>query len=67
MQYLDAARLDAIDQALINPKGAPPDLAKQTMGELGRLRTAAAQELESHEARWMEASEELEVAEENFA
>jgi len=56
------AQCSAIDRAIFDPAGAPPELANLPMGELGRRRAKIAAELEAAEARWLEASELLEKA-----
>ena len=57
-----AAQCSAIDQAMFDPKTATPDLAALPMSELSRRRAALATELAEAEARWLEASEQLERA-----
>jgi ATP-binding cassette subfamily F protein 3 len=54
------ARLDSIDQAMIDPASAPSHLAGLAPGELARRRADVAQELEAAESRWLAASENLE-------
>jgi ATP-binding cassette subfamily F protein 3 len=56
------AQCSAIDQAMFDPKSAPPELASLPMSELSRRRAKVAAELEAAEARWLEASEQLEQA-----
>jgi len=50
----------AIDLAMFDPGKAAPALAKLTMGDLMRRRAEIESALEDAEARWMEASEQLE-------
>jgi len=50
----------AIDLAMFDPSKAAPALAKLTMGDLMRRRAEIVSALEDAEARWMEASEQLE-------
>ena len=57
-----AAQCSALDQAMFDPKTATPDLAALPMSELSRRRAALAAELAEAEARWLEASEQLERA-----
>ena len=57
-----AAQCSAIEQAMIDPARAHPELASLDMGELSRRRAQLAAELEIAEARWLEASEQLERA-----
>jgi len=54
------ARITAIEQAMIDPRSAPSDLAGLTAAELARFRTNVLQELEAAESRWLDASENLE-------
>ncbi|HVR90777.1 MAG TPA: ABC-F family ATP-binding cassette domain-containing protein [Novosphingobium sp.] len=54
------AQVSAIDRAMFDPAGATPELAKLAMGELSRRRGALAEQLETAEAAWLGASEELE-------
>ncbi|MET0180426.1 MAG: ABC-F family ATP-binding cassette domain-containing protein [Novosphingobium sp.] len=56
------ARLSAIDRAMFEPAGAAPDLATLAIGDLARLRSGLAAELELAEAQWLEASALLETA-----
>ncbi|QIK95926.1 ABC-F family ATP-binding cassette domain-containing protein [Sphingomonas sp. HDW15A] len=55
-----AAQCSAIDRAMFDPAGAEPDLALLPMGELSRRRAKLGAELALAEARWLEASEQLE-------
>jgi ATP-binding cassette, subfamily F, member 3 len=57
-----AAQCSAIEQAMIDPASAAPELAALDMSELSRRRARLAAELEVAEARWLEASEQLERA-----
>jgi len=57
-----AAQCSAIEQAMIDPASAEPELAALDMSELSRRRARLAAELEIAEARWLEASEQLERA-----
>ena len=57
-----AAQCSAIEQAMIDPARAGPELASLDMSELSRRRAQLAAELEIAEARWLEASEQLERA-----
>ena len=54
------ARIAAIDNALIDPRAAAPELSALPPGELARRRAALAKELEAAERGWLEASERLE-------
>ena len=54
------ADCSAIDLAMFDPSKAAPALAKLTMGDLMRRRAEIESALEDAEARWMEASEQLE-------
>jgi ATP-binding cassette subfamily F protein 3 len=56
------ARRSAIDRALFDPAAADPADSKRTATELMRLRADVERELETAEARWLEASEALEGA-----
>ena len=56
------AQRSAIECAMFDPASAPSELAKLPMSELGRRRAQVAAELEAAEARWLEASEQLEKA-----
>ncbi len=56
------AQCSAIDRAMFDPGSAPAELASLPMSELSRRRAKLAAELEATEARWLEASEELEKA-----
>jgi ATP-binding cassette subfamily F protein 3 len=53
-------RCSAIDQAMADPTGADPALASLPMSELARQRAKLADALALAEARWLEASEQLE-------
>lgn len=55
-----AAQCSAIDRAMFDPAGADPDLASLPMSELSRRRAKLGAELAVAEARWLEASEQLE-------
>ena len=57
-----AAECSALDRAMFDPSSASPDLAALPMTELSRRRGKLAAELEAAEARWIEASEQLEQA-----
>ena len=57
-----AAECSALDRAMFDPSSASPDLAALPMTELSRRRAKLAAELEAAEARWIEASEQLERA-----
>jgi ATP-binding cassette subfamily F protein 3 len=52
----------AIDRAMFDPASAEPELASLPMSELSRRRATIASELQAAEARWLEASEQLESA-----
>jgi ATP-binding cassette subfamily F protein 3 len=54
------AQCSAIDRAMFDPASAEPDLAKLPMSELSRRCAKVAAELQAAEARWLEASEQLE-------
>ena len=56
------AQRSAIERAMFDPASAPSELAKLPMSELSRRRAHVAAELEAAEARWLEASEQLEKA-----
>ncbi len=56
------AQCSAIDRAMFDPASAPADLASLPMSELSLRRAKLAAELEATEARWLEASEQLEKA-----
>jgi ATP-binding cassette subfamily F protein 3 len=47
---------------MFDPASAPSELTKLPMSELSRRRAQVAAELEAAEARWLEASEQLEKA-----
>jgi len=53
-------KIGAIDQALIDPAAATPELSALAAGDLAKRRAVMALELEAAEARWLEASENLE-------
>ena len=55
-----AAQCAALDQAMQDPRAAPAPLAALPIGELARRRRQLGLELETAEARWLEASERLE-------
>ena len=55
-----AAQCSAIDRAMFDPAGAEPDLALLPMSELSRRRAKLGAELALADARWLEASEQLE-------
>ncbi|GGD87971.1 glycosyl transferase family 1 [Tsuneonella deserti] len=50
----------AIDRAMWEPQADHGELAPLTMGELARRKATVSKELEDAEARWLEASEQLE-------
>ena len=52
----------AIDEAMFAPDKAQPKYAKMTMGDLSRLRGEVNAKVEAAEARWLELSEQLELA-----
>jgi len=54
------ALCSALDKAMFDPKGAEPALANLPMSELSRRRSKSGDELAAAEARWLEASEQLE-------
>lgn len=54
------AQCSAIDRAMFDPESAPSELANLPVSELSRRRAQVAAELEAAEARWLEASEQLE-------
>jgi ATP-binding cassette subfamily F protein 3 len=56
------AQCSAIDRAMIDPASAAPELSRLPISELSRRREKIATELEVVEARWLEASEQLERA-----
>ncbi len=56
------AQCSAIDRAMFDPASAPPELTNLPISELSRRRAKIAAELEEAEARWIEASEQLEKA-----
>jgi ATP-binding cassette subfamily F protein 3 len=55
-----AAQCSAIDRAMFDPAGADPNLASLPMSELSRRRAKLGAALALAEARWLEASEQLE-------
>jgi ATP-binding cassette subfamily F protein 3 len=55
-----AAQCSALDRAMFDPTSAEPELASLPMSELSRRRAKLAAELQAAEARWVEASEQLE-------
>jgi len=61
MEKLTAER-SAIDLAMFDPSKATPALAKLTMTDLMKRRAEIEDKLAAAEARWMEASEQLEQA-----
>jgi ATP-binding cassette, subfamily F, member 3 len=56
------AQCTALDRAMADPADAEPELAALDMNELSRRRARLAAELTAAEARWLEASEQLEQA-----
>jgi ATP-binding cassette subfamily F protein 3 len=54
-----AAQCKALDHALSNSGGADPRMATMSISELSRKRAQLAAELADAEAKWLEASEEL--------
>jgi ATP-binding cassette, subfamily F, member 3 len=54
-------QLAAVDAALADPTAVKGDLAKLTLGDLGKRRVSLAADLENLEAAWLEASEALET------
>ena len=56
------AQCSAIDRAMFDPESAPSELANLTVSELNLRRAKVAAELAAAEARWLEASEQLEKA-----
>jgi len=54
-----AALCSALDRAMFDPEGAEPELASLPISELGRRREKLAVELKEAEARWLQASEQL--------
>ena len=56
------AQCSAIDRAMFDPASAPSELTSLPMSELSRRRAKLAADLESAEARWLEATEQLEKA-----
>lgn len=57
--------VSAIDKAMFDPASADKQLADYTMTELMKLRAEMQDKLDKAEARWMEASEQLEAETEN--
>lgn len=57
--------VSAIDKAMFDPASADEQLADYTMTELMKLRAEMQDKLDKAEARWMEASEQLEAETEN--
>jgi ATP-binding cassette subfamily F protein 3 len=55
------ARLLAVDEAMCDPAGAGPELARLDIGDLARLRSQLGAELELAETQWLSASEVLEA------
>ncbi|KQT31780.1 glycosyl transferase family 1 [Sphingomonas sp. Leaf412] len=53
---------NALDRAMFDPASAEPRFAKLSMGELSRQRADMQAKVEASEAKWLEASEALEVA-----
>lgn len=53
---------NAIDEAMFAPDKAQPKYAKMTMGDLSKLRGEVNAKVDAAEARWMELSEQLELA-----
>ena len=56
------SQCSAIDRAMFDPASASPELTSLPISELSRRRAEIAAELEAAEARWLEASEQLEKA-----
>ncbi|MBI0476086.1 ABC transporter ATP-binding protein [Sphingomonas sp. MA1305] len=56
------AERNAVDAAMFDPKTAAPTLAKLTMTELMKRRADLQAQIEAAEAKWLEASEALELA-----
>jgi ATP-binding cassette subfamily F protein 3 len=56
------ARRTEIDRAMFDPASATPADSKLTMSALMKLRAEVSASLEAAEARWMEASAQLEEA-----
>src|SRR3954449_9185812 len=56
------AQCSEIDRAMFDPATAPPELSRLPISELSRRRAKLAAELEAGEARWLEATEQLEKA-----
>jgi ATP-binding cassette subfamily F protein 3 len=57
-----AAQCSALDQAMFDPRAAPPELAALPLSELSRRRAQVAADLEVAEARWLAVSEQLEMS-----
>ena len=57
-----ADRRKAIDLAMFDPKSAEPRDARRSMGELMKERALTEEWLAAAEAKWIEATEALEVA-----
>ncbi len=53
---------NAIDEAMFAPDKAAPKYAKMTMSDLSRLRGEVNAKVDAAEARWLELSEQLEMA-----
>ena len=56
------AQCSPIDRAMFDPASAPSELTSLPMSELSRRPAKLAADLESAEARWLEATEQLEKA-----
>ena len=52
----------AIERAMADPTGAEPRFSRMTMGDLGKRRAEVQAKLDAVEAKWLEASEALDVA-----
>ena len=59
-QKLHAER-SALDRAMFDPSGAEPRYARMAMSDLAKRRADVSTRLEETEARWLEASEQLEA------
>ena len=57
-----AAQCSALDQAMLDPSSAAPELAQLPMSELASRRAKLAADLEAAEARWIEMAEAVERA-----
>ena len=57
-----AAQCSALDQAMLDPSSAAPELAQLPMSELASRRARLAADLEAAEARWIEMAEAVERA-----